>query len=171
MHALIIVDMQSAYFADKNLKEQKSILIKNIQYEIDKHLRMGNLIVNVKTIHSHDKKTWTLNMLEDNQGFLFENSEETETLLKLPGNTEYVYKSRDSAFHETNLIDMLRANNITHISLVGVSAHTCIFHTASAAYAYNLKATLIRDAIGDENMQAMQRAFDYLTSEYRQLIS
>jgi nicotinamidase-related amidase len=169
--ALIIIDMQEAYFNDERLHKQKRPLINAIQRQIEEHIQRGSLIINVRTIHTAHKDTWTLNMLEDDQGFLFENTDETTTLLKIPDTTIQIEKTRDSAFHETTLYSVLREHRCKTLTLVGVSAHTCIFHTASAAYAYNFHVTLVRDAIGDEDTDAMERSLDYLQKEYRQTIS
>lgn len=169
-NALIIVDMQEAYFKDEKLHRQKAGLIDAINRLIDTSIEKDELIINVITVHSHDKSTWTLNMLDDDQGFLLEESSELAVPLNLPDYTITINKTRDSAFHETNLIDVLKKNNITHVTLAGVSAHNCIFHTAAAAYAYNLRVVLPREAIGDEDEKAMRQAFEYLEKEYRQSV-
>jgi len=168
--ALIIIDMQKAYFNDERLQKQKRPLLNAIQGQIDEHTRRGSLIINIRTIHSTDKDTWTLNMLEDDQGFLFENTDETSTLLRLPDTAIQIEKTRDSAFHETILHDILKEYQSKTLTLVGVSAHTCVFHTATSAYAYNFHVRLARDAIGDEDIEAMERSLNYLQKEYRQTV-
>ena len=169
-NALIIVDMQEAYFKDEKLNKQRANLIEAINRQIDASIEKNELIVNARTVHSHDKSSWTLNMLEDDQGFLLEESNELAIPLTLPSDAVTINKTRDNAFHETELIEILRENDITHVTLAGISAHNCIFHTAAAAYAYNLRVTLLREAIGDEDEEAMTSAFEYLEKEYRQSI-
>ena len=168
--ALLVIDMQHAYFKDDVLAAQKPQLARTIQHYVDKFAKRNKLIINVTTIHSQDKSTWTLNTLEDDAGFLLSGSDESQPIITLPKNTIEVTKTRDSAFHETNLIDVMRKHNVGHLTIVGVSAHTCIFHTAAAAYAYNVPVTLVRDGIGDEDHEAMIRSFDYLQQEYRQRV-
>jgi len=170
MNALLVIDMQGAYFKDNPLEKQRRKLIENIQKQINIFSNKNNLIINVTTVHRRDKTTWTLNMLEDNQGFLFSGEEETSTLLHFPKTITTIQKTRDSAFHETNLIKLLKEKDVQRVTLAGVSAHTCIFHTASAAYAYDLPVTLLKNCIGDENQEAMQQALNYLSKEYRQVI-
>lgn len=171
MDALIIIDMQNAYFKSPNLVKQKARLVSEINSLIAEHSRRGALVLNVKTIHASDKSTWTLNMLQDNQGFLLKGTEETQNVsgLQLEAAIEII-KTRDSAFHETTLLQTLRDNQIQAITLAGVSAHNCIFHTAAAAYAYDFHVTLRTAAIGDEDDGQRQQAFEYLQAEYRQHI-
>lgn len=171
MNALIIIDMQDAYFKSPNLLKKKARLISEINSLITEHSRSGALVLNVKTVHASDKSTWTLNMLQDNQGFLLDGTDETQNVsgLQLDGAIEII-KTRDSAFHETNLLQILRTNHVRSITLAGISAHSCIFHTAAAAYAYDFHVTLPEAAIGDEDDGKCQQAFEYLQAEYRQHI-
>lgn len=171
MNALIVIDMQDAYFKHPRLKQQKEDLVVEINRLIADFTSRGDLVINVRTIHSPDKHTWTLNMLEDNQGFAFEGADETRILpgLQLDGAIELT-KTRDSAFHKTDLLQILRDHNVTAVTLAGVSTHSCIFLTAAEAYANNLKVTIRTEAVDDEDEEMQRQALDYLRREYRQQV-
>lgn len=171
MNALIIIDMQEAYFKSPNLTGQKDQLVREANALMSKARQAGELVINVRTVHRRDKRTWTLNMKQDDQGFAFEGDAETQTLPGLAlGTALELIKTRDSAFHGTDLLQILRDHNIDSIALAGVSAHSCIFHTAAAAYAYDFPVTLAQAAIGDEDEAQRQQTFEYLRREYRQEI-
>lgn len=171
MNALIIIDMQYAYFKTPNLVRSKDRLVGRINSLIHDATLNGDLLINVKTIHSPDKQTWTLNMLEDDKGFAFEGSSEVRNVagLNIEKTVECI-KTRDSAFHETGLWQLLQDNKVTSVTLAGVSTHSCIFHTASQAYAYNIPTTIVASAVGDEDETLAQQSLEYLQREYRQQI-
>lgn len=171
MNALLVIDMQDAYFKTSELLRQKPSLIEAINRAADKARQADEPIIVVRTVHYPDKSTWTLNMLQDDKGFAFDGSNEARLVdgLELGGATE-ITKTRDSAFHETDLLQVLRSHGVTRLTLTGVSAHSCIFHTAAAAYAYDFPVMLLSAGIGDESQSAMDEAFEYLKREYRQQI-
>lgn len=171
MQALIIIDMQDAYFKTPNLSNQRDALAKRINSLVTMFHMNSDIILNIRTVHLRDKTTWTLNMLEDDQGFAFDDSAETGPIASLRiDNAIQLSKTRDNAFHDTNLLQVLRSHDVTRITLAGVSAHSCIFHTAAAAYAYNYPTVLAASAIGDEDDSQKRTALEYLKREYRQSI-
>ena len=172
MNALLVIDMQDAYFKTPELLRQKSSLVEAINQAATKARQADEPIIAIRTVHRTDKSTWTLNMLEDDKGFAFDGSAETQLVdgLELADALEII-KTRDSAFHETELLHLLRSLGVTQLTLTGVSAHSCIFHTAAAAYAYDFPVTLLRAGIGDESQSALDEAFEYLKREYRQTVA
>jgi nicotinamidase-related amidase len=172
VNALIIIDMQPAYFKSPTLLRAKDRIVERINALTREVRTNGGMLINIRTAHLRDKSTWTLNMLEDDQGFAFQGSSETQVLpgLDVDGAMQMI-KTRDNAFHGTQLLRTLRTHDVTTITLAGVSAHSCIFHTAAAAYAYNLPVRIVTDAVGDEDDDQRMYAFDYLRREYRQEIS
>lgn len=172
MNALVIIDMQDAYFKSPGLVSRKRRLVNAINRLVAEHHQSGDLVFNIRTVHRRDKSTWTLNMLQDKQGFAFEDSKETRPIEGLElGGAHEIIKTRDSAFHGTDLLDRLRNDHVTAITLAGVSTHSCIFHTAAAAYAHNLTVTVAADAVGDEDEEMAAQALEYLRREYRQEIT
>lgn len=167
--ALVIIDMQPAYFSDDRLAKQQHDLVAAIT-ELTALYRAHHLpIFTITTVHEKDKSTWTLNMLEDNKGFSFRGERTAQPLIELNMNeTITLEKTRDSAFHGTQLLALLRDKQVTHLTLCGVSAHNCIFQTAAEAYAYNFSVSLVQDAIGDEEPREKTHALGQLHAEYRQ---
>jgi nicotinamidase-related amidase len=171
MNALLIIDMQKAYFKTPGLIQRQADLIAHINTLVSHHRTIGDLVVAVSTIHSRSTTTWTLNMLEDDIGFAFNDSHEIQAVdgLDLLGAKE-ITKTRDSAFHGTNLKDVLLSHNVARLVLTGVSTHSCIFQTASDAYAHNFPVTIHRGGVDDEDLTLHKQALDYLRQEYRQTI-
>lgn len=171
MNALIIIDMQPAYFKSPGLLGRRDALVQNINKLAAEFRSRGDLIVNIRTVHKKNKSTWTLNMLEDNQGFAFDGASETETIgdLSIDGALELT-KTRDSAFYGTELLNALRDYAVTGLTLAGVSTHSCIFQTAADAYAHNLPVNVVSSAVDDEDQTLQRQALEYLEQEYRQHI-
>lgn len=168
-YALVVVDMQNAYFHNDALQEQQLALTNNINKLITAAQTHSLPIFNVKTEHQTDIATWTLNMLSDKKGYLFAGDEDSQNVPQLM--TEdciEVIKTRDSAFYDTTLLSMLRNHGITHLIICGVSTHTCIFQTAADAYAANLHVILDKDGIASHQPQYHNTALDILDIEYRQ---
>lgn len=169
--ALLIVDLQNAYFNNDALRQQQDALLKNTNKLIVTARRHDIPIFNVITQHHKDIATWTLNMLDDKQGYLFASDEDSNNIpgLDLQDSIE-VIKTRDSAFYDTTLGSMLKNHAVDTIVLCGVSTHTCIFQTASDAYAANFRAILARDAIATHQPDYNENALAILKTEYRQRI-
>lgn len=172
MNALLVIDMQDAYFNTPELLSRKSSLVEAINQAAATARQADEPIIAISTVHRTDKSTWTLSMLEDDKGFAFDGSAETQLVDGLEINDVIeIIKTRDSAFHETELLHLLRSLGVTRLTITGVSAHSCVFHTAAAAYAYDFPVTLPRACIGDDSPAAMDQALDYLEREYRQSVA
>nr|WP_246280028.1 isochorismatase family protein [Nocardioides daedukensis] len=163
-----MIDMQNAFFEAGPLHERRSDLVSRthtlLEWARERHL----LVVNVRTEHRADRSTWTLNMLEDDQGFAMEGDHKSQPLaeLDLDGVTEVV-KTRDDAFLGTQLEDLLRAHGIRTLVMVGVSTQSCIAATATHAYAANLHVVLAKDAIFTERPELHEDVLALLEDEYR----
>jgi nicotinamidase-related amidase len=167
--ALLLVDLQKAYFNNHALKEQQSQLLQKINELIALARKHQWPIFNIITVHQKNRATWTLNMLDDQRGYLFEEDEDSDTIdgLELQ-EAVTVRKTRDSAFYETNLLAMLRNYGIEQVVICGVSSHTCILQTAADAYAANLRVTLAKEAIASHQPTFHDIAMTILETEYRQ---
>lgn len=169
--ALVIVDMQKAYFEAEPLKSQRRQLATLCNQLIDAFTTQQKPIYMVRTVHQRDQSTWTLSMLNDQQGYLFEGDEHTELIDELEDvNSVEIIKLRDSAFFETNLIDKLRQRNVKHVAICGVSTQNCILQTAVDAYSYNLRVTIVKDAIGSTEPKFQDMVVEMLKNDYRQNI-
>jgi nicotinamidase-related amidase len=79
-----------------------------------------------------------------------------------------VTKTRDSAFHETDLAGMLNRQGVEAFLLCGVSTESCIAATATEAYARNLYVGLVLDATASVRWDLHDHTIDSLCEQYRQ---
>lgn len=148
--ALLLLDLQNAFFDMTGLAERQEEMetAANTLSNAAHHAHLPVIFIN--TGHSRDTSTWTLNMLEAGQGFLFHGDEATQVL---PGiHTEgatLMEKTRDSAFFGTDLYLRLKNLQVDRIVLAGVSTHGCVAQTSRDAYAHNFRLTLVTDAVAD----------------------
>jgi nicotinamidase-related amidase len=132
--------------------------------------RGGQPVIMVRTEHLPDKSTWTLNMLQDDQGFAYPGSEQAAPLaeLAIDDDTITVVKNRDDAFHRTDLAEHLADLHVDGILLCGVSTHSCIAQTATAAFARNIPCAVAQDAIASEDPELAAALLAFLHREMRQ---
>ena len=168
--ALLIIDMQKAFFEDESLGNQQDFLVAACNSAIADAREAGIAVYLIRTEHQRDKSTWTLSMLDDDQGFLFSGTEQAEFVddLDVEGLPELV-KTRDSAFFGTDLLQRLRILEVDTVVLAGVSTHNCVAQTGADAYANNLRVVYARDAVASTNSEYAQNVLGVLMDEYRQV--
>lgn len=166
---LVIVDMQNAFFEGDPLKPLRKELTDNCNDLIAAAREKGFPVINIRTQHERNKSTWTRNMLDDDQGFIFAGDDDTQNVegLDIDGAVQIV-KTRDNAFYGTDLEARLKNFQAEKIVLCGVSTHTCVAMTAADAYARNRKVFLARDAIGTHMPEVHESTLGILHAEYRQ---
>lgn len=171
MIAVLVIDLQNAFFEDPALKSSERSLTAACNRLIAAAQESGAKVLLVKTEHEEDKSTWTLNMLDDDQGFIFRNTAQAQFVsgLALDGLPQMV-KTRDSAFLGTDLLLRLRNWDVDTIVLSGVSTHNCIAQTAADAFGHNLRVIYADEATASENPGAAAAVQDILCREYRQKI-
>ena len=170
--ALLIVDMQEAFFNTPGLAGKKQGLVAACNQLIRSAKQTGTPVFLVRTVHKRDKSTWTLNMLDDNKGFLFEGDSDTDyaTGLETEGTYEII-KTRDSAFWQTNLLSILKKHGVGSILLAGVSTHACVAETARDAYNAGLRVEIAASAVDADKNRYHQVTLDMLQDEYRMKIT
>ncbi|MDP9983559.1 nicotinamidase-related amidase [Pseudarthrobacter oxydans] len=171
MIAVLVIDMQNAFFEDPVLSNCRESVTMACNGIIAAAQESGAKVLLVKTEHEEDKSTWTLNMLEDDQGFIFRGTSQSDFVsgLRTEGLPQMV-KTRDSAFLGTDLLLRLRNWNIDTIALVGVSTHNCIAQTAADAFGHNVRVVYAAEATASENPEAAAAVQDILCREYRQQV-
>lgn len=167
--AVLIIDMQKAFFEDEALGRQEKRLVEACNALMSEAHESGVPVYVIRTEHQRDKSTWTVSMLDDDQGFLFTGTEQAEPVdgLHLDGLPELV-KTRDSAFFGTDLLQRLRNLAVDQVVLAGVSTHNCVAQTGADAYANNLRVVYAKDAIGSTNDEYAHDVLNVLMDEYRQ---
>lgn len=171
MIGVLVIDMQNAFFEDpvlSNCRESVTLACNGI---IAAAQESGAKVLLVKTEHEEDKSTWTLNMLEDDQGFIFRGTSQAEFISELTtGGLPQMVKTRDSAFLGTDLVLRLRNWGVDTIVLAGVSTHNCIAQSAADAFGHNFRVIYAAEATASENPAAAAAVQDILCREYRQQI-
>ncbi len=169
--AVLVVDMQNAYFNNDALHKKQSSLTQKINDILSFAKQHDIPAFNIRTEHQKNTATWTLNMKNDKQGYLFAGDADSKNVpdLIVDGTTE-VIKTRDSAFQATLLSTMLKDWQIDTVIICGVSTHTCIFQTASDAYAQNINVVIAKEAVASHQPKYHKTALDILRSEYRQAV-
>lgn len=148
--ALLLIDMQNAFFDEDGLAEQQDELVEAANRLADGAREAEIPIFVITTVHSRDESTWTLGMLEAGEGYLFNGDEGTEVVPGLDtSKTTRVEKTRDSAWFATDLHLRLTNLKVNRVVLAGVSTHGCIGQTARDAYANNIRTAIVTDAVGD----------------------
>ena len=167
--ALLIIDMQKAFFEDETLGTRKDALVQACNSAIAEANETGVPVYVIRTEHQRDKSTWTLSMLDDDQGFLFSGTQQAEPVegLRIGGLPELV-KTRDSAFFGTDLLQRLRNLSVDTVVLAGVATHNCVAQTAADAYANNLRVLYATDAMASTNEEYAKNVLGVLVDEYRQ---
>lgn len=171
MIAVLVIDMQNAYFEEPALKRRLDEVVSACNSLTSAARQAGAHVLLVGTEHERDKSTWSLNMLDDDQGFIFRGSEQADFVPGLlTAELPRMVKTRDSAFTATDLALRLRNWNVDTVVLAGVSAHNCIAQTAADAFAHNIRVIYAADAIATENPESAEAILRVLVREYRQRV-
>ncbi|MFD1213003.1 cysteine hydrolase family protein [Arthrobacter sp. GCM10027362] len=167
--AVVIIDMQKGYFEDPSLAGRQEQLVAQCNELIAHASGAGVPVLLACTEHQRDKSTWTLNMLEDDQGFAFAGSETAEIVPGLAAEgLPRLPKTRDSAFVATDLLFRLRNLGTQTLLLAGVSSHNCIAQTGADAFANNFRVVYAKDAMASTNEEFAAQMLTILCTEYRQ---
>jgi len=168
--ALVLVDLQNDYFNDDELARCRDDLLEHCNRLVARARDAGALVVEVRTIHAPDKSTWALNMLEDDQGMVLEGTAGARRLDGLQEPDVVIVKTRDSAFHDTDLAEVLHKHQVDKVVLAGVSTESCIVATATDAYAHDIEVMLVRDATASVEESLHEEALERLHEQYRQAV-
>lgn len=169
--ALVVIDMQNSYFELPGLTELKDRVLARVNELLRAAHEAGRPVILVRTQHQRDGSTWTLNMRADRQGFAFPGTGQAAYLPGLEtGEHIDVVKTRDNAFHRTELREELERLRVAHLLLCGISTHSCVAQTAMAAFAENLHVAIARDAVGSEDPDLSEALLKFLHQEMRQPI-
>ncbi|WP_114855935.1 cysteine hydrolase family protein [Brachybacterium sp. YJGR34] len=164
--ALLLIDLQEAFFDHPALEASRAEVVAAAQRLADQARRRDVPIFLITTEHSRDGSTWTLGMLEAGQGFLFHGDPGTATVAELDttGMTR-IEKTRDSAWFGTDLLLRVRNLEVSRVLIAGVSTHACIAQTARDAYANNVRAAVITDAVADEQVEHKEHVLELLSAD------
>ncbi|MFX4287059.1 cysteine hydrolase family protein [Janibacter sp. G349] len=166
--AVLAIDLQEAFFEDPALAARRDALVARCRQVLRWAEAERLPVVAVRTVHRRDRSTWTITMRQDDQGFLFDGAPHTASLAELDLTSAIeVVKTRDDAFVETGLAEVLSSLAVEAVVVVGVSTHTCVQLTAAHAFAADLEVVLVRDAIASYRPELHELVLDVLRDEYR----
>ena len=168
--ALLVIDLQNDYFADDELARCRDDILAACNRLIRAARDVGAPVVEVQTLHAHDKSTWALNMLDDDQGMALEGTPGAARLDGLLEPDHLVVKTRDSAFHGTDLELWLGERDVARLVMAGVSTESCIAATAADAYAHDLRVVLVEDATASVEKRLHDLTLERLREQYRQAV-
>jgi nicotinamidase-related amidase len=169
--AILLVDLQNAYFEGPPLKELRAGIALACNRLTALAASQGHRVLFIGTNHERDKSTWTLNMLEDDQGFAFRGSEQAAWLDGLQtAQFPELWKTRDSAFFGTDLYLRLKNWNVDSLLLGGVDTENCIAQTAADAFAHNFDVVISRELVASSDPDAGEAALAWLEKSYRQRV-
>jgi nicotinamidase-related amidase len=166
--ALLLIDMQNDYFVNDELARCRDDLVAACNGLVRSARAAGAPVVEVRTVHARDRSTWALNMLDDGQGMALEGSDGARRVDGLLEPDEVVLKTRDSAFFQTSLAELLERLGVDRVVLAGVSTESCIAATATDAYARDLRVLPVRDATASVTEPLHEQTLDRLEMQYRQ---
>lgn len=169
VQALLLVDLQEDFFSDPELQRCRADVVDACNALVERARAAGALVVVVRTVHAKDRSTWTLSMLEDDQGMTLEGEPGTEVIAELATDDAVeIVKSRDSAFFDTELDSVLRSHGVTAFALAGVSTESCIAATATDAYAHDYRVVLADRATASVDADMHEHLLRLLSWQYRQ---
>lgn len=167
--ALLLIDLQNAYFEAPELAAVKDELVARANELVPAAREAGRPVVLVRTEHERDRSTWTINMHADDEGFAFPGTAQAAYVDELDTTDAVdITKTRDDALHGTRLDEVLTELGVTHLLLGGVSTHSCVAATATSAFAHDYHVAIAGDAIASENTGLSEAMLEFLTDEMRQ---
>lgn len=169
VQALVLVDLQEDFFVDTELRRCRSDVLSACNELAERARAAHALLVTVRTVHAKDKSTWTLSMRDDDQGMTLEGEPGAELAHELSvDDAVEVVKTRDSAFFDTGLDELLRSHGVTAFALAGVSTESCIAATATDAYARDYLVVLADRATASVDEDMHEHLLKLLSWQYRQ---
>lgn len=147
--SLVIVDMQDFFFRDAARRRNLEQVVKNINRLIEFFDDRSWPIFHVLSGFKADGSDWDLKMRAAGKPELIVGSDEANIVpgIKISKHHRTIIKTRYSAFFKTNLAELLQAQNIDRVVVVGAYTHYCINATIFDAYCYDFIPCLITDAV------------------------
>lgn len=169
--AVVFVDLQEGFFEFPDLHDTRALMVEEANWLAAQARTGGHPVFVVNTVHQKDKSTWTLKMLEDDQGFNFEGTWQASLLDGLDlESAQHLVKTRDSAFFETGLRDKLRQAGVRRIVLAGVTAESCVSATGRDAFAYDFEVVYARQAIASSDADRGWTDLENISADFRQTV-
>ena len=140
-NALLIIDVQQGLFKKSIPLYKAEELLKNIKLLVDRAHSAGASVFYIQ--HSDPKH-------------LVKGSLEWQLHPELhPQQTDnIIHKQHGNAFEDTNLEQMLKSKNITHLVIMGLVTHGCVKATCLGARQLGYTVTLVKDGHSSYSKEA-----------------
>jgi nicotinamidase-related amidase len=147
--SLIIVDMQDFFFRDAARRRNLEQVVKNINLLIEYFDAHSWPVFHVLSGFKADGSDWDLKMRAAGKPELIVGSDEAKVVpgIKISEYHQTIIKTRYSAFFKTNLAELLQAQKIDRVVVVGAYTHYCVNATIFDAYCYDFVPCIIIDAV------------------------
>lgn len=147
--SLIIVDMQDYFFRDAARRRNLEQVVKNINLLIEYFDARSWPVFHILSGFNADGSDWDLKMRASGKPELIVGSQEAEIIsgIKISEDHQTIIKTRYSAFFKTNLAELLQAQKIDRVVVVGAYTHYCVNATIFDAYCYDFVPCIITDAV------------------------
>ncbi len=162
---LLMIDLQKDFPALFKLLKPRAKFDGSVRQLTSFFRRRRLPIIHILTAHKADRSTWTLQMKRDNFSLCIEGTEgfrEIDAVDRQPGEA-VMYKTRWSAFYETNLDRLLKEGGYDTLVLAGFLSHACIRTTAIDAYQRDYSIIIARDCIDTYHAAHEEITLDYLS--------
>ena len=143
--ALLIIDIQNDYFErGTNPLVGSSEASLNAQKLLDAFRKDSLQVIHIKHISSRNGSTF---FIPHTRG-----AEIHDSVAPL-NHEKVIVKNYPNSFRNTDLLDVLKANNITDLVICGMMTHMCIDATARAAKDFEFNCTIISDACATKDLE------------------
>ncbi len=143
--ALLIVDMQNDYFPGGEMAlvgiEAAS---ENVNRILAKHREKNLAIVHVQHFSLREEATF---FKPDTSGV------EIYPRCKPLDGEHLIRKNYPNSFRETNLLEVLQGEGVTHLIICGAMSHMCIDATTRAAFDLGFQCTVVPDGCATRNLE------------------
>ena len=130
--ALVIIDVQEGFFSDPNYPVyNEDELINNINLLIENFRKLDEKIIFIQHIDEDlikDTKPW-----------------EVYSKVHSQSDDIYINKTTPDSFYKTDLLKVLKTNNIDSIVIVGLQTDYCIDATCKSAFGKEIPSILVSD--------------------------
>lgn len=136
--ALLLIDIQNDYFPGGSMELAGALeALANARRLLDRHREQGLPVIHVQHLATRSDAT-----------FFLPGSEGAEIRRELaPEKGEHlIVKHFPNSFHQTDLLELLRRNEVTKLTVAGMMTHMCVDTTVRAAKDLGLDVVLYGDA-------------------------
>lgn len=142
--ALILIDIQKEYFENGALELVNPIPASENAKKILEHFRKENhTIIHVQHISPEGSPIF----VAGTQGI------EIHENVKPLSEEKVITKQFPNSFRDTDLLEYLQSNAITHLVITGMMTHMCIDAGTRAAFDFGFECTVIGDACATRDLQ------------------